>query len=77
MRHVDKNSIKHFGVCALLSLLGTHGVAMAIGGGLCKEYDDKKSYGHWCWIDLFFDTLGCAVGLGVHRLVFGSWIWFC
>ena len=72
MKHVDKNSIKHFGVCALLSLLGTHGVAVAIGTAVAKEYCDKKSYGHWCWLDILFDILGCVAGLTVHWLIFKS-----
>lgn len=66
MKHVDKNSVKHFAVCFLLSLLGGYGVAFALGASLCKEYCDKKSYGHWCWLDLLFDSLGCAVGFAVH-----------
>lgn len=73
MKHIDKNSLNHFSVCALLSLLGTHGVAMAIGASLCKEYDDKKYYSHWCWLDLLFDLLGCAVGMAVHWWIFKSW----
>jgi len=71
IKHIDKNSIKHFGVCFLLSLLlGTHGVAIAIGASVTKEYDDKHGYGHWCWVDLGFDTLGCIVGYLIHWLVF-------
>ena len=68
MKHVDRNSLKHFTVCFLLSLIGTYGVAIAIGASLTKEYDDKKSYGHWCWVDLFFDGLGCITGYGLHIL---------
>ena len=68
MKHVDKNSLKHFGVCLLLSLIGAYGVAAAIGASLTKEYYDKKSYGHWCWMDLFFDGLGCVTGYGLHLL---------
>ena len=70
MKHVDKNSLKHFGVCFILSLLGLYGVSAAIGASLTKEYYDKKTYGHWCWIDLLFDTLGCAAGYGIHYLIF-------
>ena len=69
MKHIDKNSLKHFGVCLILSLLGTHGVAAAIGASLTKEWYDKQSYGHWCWVDLFFDTLGCVVGYAIHCLL--------
>lgn len=71
MKHVDKNSLKHFGVCFLLSLLGLYGVAAAIGASLTKEWYDKLSYGHWCWIDLFFDALGCLAGYSIRLLVIG------
>ena len=71
MKHIDKNSFKHFGVCLLLSLIGGYGVAFALGGSLCKEWMDSKSKGnHWCWWDFLFDFLGCGVGFGVHWLVF-------
>ena len=72
MTHIDKNSIKHFSVCFILSLIGAYGMCIAIGGSLCKEWTDKKSYGHWCWLDLLFDFLGSAVGFGVHWLIFKS-----
>ena len=71
MKHVDKNSLKHLAVCLLISLAGAYGMCIAIGGALCKEWDDKRSYGHWCWMDLLFDSLGCAVGYAIHGLVFG------
>lgn len=70
MKHVDTNSIKHFSVCFILSLFGLYGVSTAIGASLTKEYYDKKTYGHWCWIDLLFDALGCAAGYGIHYLIF-------
>lgn len=70
MTHIDKNSIKHFGICYLLSLEGEHGVCIAIGASLTKEYYDKKTYGHWCWLDILFDTLGCLLGYGTHYLIF-------
>ena len=72
MTHIDKNSIKHFSVCFLLSLAGAYGMCIAIGGSLCKEWYDKKSYGHWCWWDLLFDVLGCAVGMVIHLWIFKS-----
>lgn len=72
MKHVDKNSVKHFAVCFLLSLLGGYGVAFALGASLCKEWYDQKSYGHWCWLDLLFDFLGCASGMAVHWWIFRS-----
>ena len=73
MTHIDINSIKHFSVCFLLSLIGAYGMAFALGGSVYKEWMDKKSYGHWCWLDLLFDLLGCAVGIGIHLWIFHSW----
>lgn len=70
MTHIDNNSIKHFGACFLLSLCGLYGVCIAIGAALTKEYYDKQSYGHWCWWDILFDTLGCILGYGTHYLIF-------
>ena len=32
MTHIDKNSIKHFAICFLLSLVGAYGLAFALGG---------------------------------------------
>lgn len=72
MKHIDKNSIKHFAVCFLLSLVGAYGMSAAIGAALTKEWCDKQSYGHWCWFDLLFDFLGCGVGFVVHWLIFKS-----
>lgn len=72
MIHIDINSLKHIGVCALGSFLGTHGAAFVMGAAVCKEWrDSKQKGGHWCGIDLFFDILGCAVGYGVHTLIAG------
>jgi uncharacterized protein YfiM (DUF2279 family) len=73
MTHIDKNSLKHFGVCFILSLCGLYGVCGAMGAALTKEWYDKKSYGHWCWIDLLFDILGCTVGMATHLWIFQSW----
>ena len=70
MTHIDKNSIKHFGACFLLSLCGLYGVCTALGAALTKEYCDKQSYGHWCWWDILFDTFGCLLGYGTHYLIF-------
>lgn len=70
MTHIDKNSIKHFGACFLLSLCGLYGVCIALGAALTKEYCDKQSYGHWCWWDILFDILGCLLGYGTHYLIF-------
>ena len=73
MTHIDQNSIKHFSVCILLSLIGGYGVAFALGASICKEWKDKKERNHWCWLDLLFDFLGCAVGMATHLWVFQSW----
>ena len=73
MTHIDKNSIKHFLVCFLLSLVGAYGMAVAFGASLCKEWYDKKSYGHWCWWDLLFDVLGCASGMAGHWWILREW----
>lgn len=73
MTHIDKNSLKHFAVCFLLSLVGAYGMSVAIGAALTKEWYDKKSYGHWCWLDLLFDFLGCAAGKAVHWWIFKKW----
>lgn len=70
MTHIDKNSLKHFSVCFLLSLVGAYGMSAAIGASLTKEWYDKQSYGHWCWWDIFFDTIGCLLGYGIHYLIF-------
>ena len=70
MTHIDKNSLKHFGICYLLSLEGEHGVCVAIGAAITKEYCDKQSYGHWCWWDILFDSLGCILGYGTRCLIF-------
>ena len=71
MTHIDKNSLKHFSVCFLLSLVGAYGMSIAIGASVTREYDNSKAKGnHWCWFDLLFDFLGCAVGISVHCLIF-------
>lgn len=70
MTHIDKNSIKHFSVCFLLSLIGGYGVAFALGCAITKERDDKRYYGHFCWWDIAFDLLGCSFGYLVHWLIF-------
>ena len=73
MTHIDRNPIKHFSICALLSLIGGYGVAFAMGGSICKEWGDSKQKGnHWCWFDLLFGILGCVAGLTVHWLIFKS-----
>ena len=72
--HIDKNSIKHFSVCFILSLVGAYGASAALGGSLCKEWRDSKTKGnHWCWWDLLFDLLGMICGQAVHLWMFKSW----
>lgn len=73
MTHIDKNSLKHFTICFLLSLIGAYGMSVAIGAAVTKEWYDKKSYGHWCWFDLLFDFLGGASGMAIHLWIFKSW----
>lgn len=73
MTHIDKNSLKHFTVCFLLSSVGAYGMSVAIGASVTKEWYDKQSYGHWCWWDLLFDFLGCAFGIAVHWWIFRTW----
>lgn len=71
IKHLDKNSIKHFGVCFLLSLLGSYGVAFALGASVTKEWkDSKEKNNHWCWVDLTVDVIGCICGYLVHWLFF-------
>ena len=72
MTHIDRNSIKHFAVCFLLSLIGGYGVAFALGCSVTKEWKDKKEQGHWCWWDIIFDTIGCVAGMSVHLWIFKS-----
>lgn len=45
-------------------------MSVAVGAALTKEWYDKKSYGHWCWLDLLFDFLGCVGGMAVHWWIF-------
>ena len=34
MTHIDRNSIKHFSVCFILSLIGAYGMSVAIGASV-------------------------------------------
>ena len=73
MTHIDKNSIKHFAVCFLLSLVGAYGMSVAIGASVTREYDNSKTKGnHWCWWDIMFDALGCVAGMTTHLWIFKS-----
>lgn len=74
MVHIDNNSIKHFAVCFLLSLVGAYGMSVAIGASVTREYDNSKTKGnHWCWWDILFDILGCSGGMAVHWCIFKKW----
>jgi hypothetical protein len=71
MTNIDKNSLKHFSVCFLLSLIGAYGMCVAIGASVTREYDNSKTKGnHWCWFDILFDLLGCAGGMAIHLWIF-------
>jgi hypothetical protein len=71
IKHVDKNSIKHFIVCYWLSAsLGIEGASLALGASITKEWCDKLYAGHWCWWDLSFDMMGIAFGILTHYLFF-------
>lgn len=68
----DKDKLKHFGVCVLISTLHPY---LAIGASLGKEYGDKNAAGnHWCWLDLAADGIGILIGTIYHYIIFGSWI---
>lgn len=41
MTHIDKNSIKHFSVCFLLSLVGAYGMSAAIGASAAFTLDSS------------------------------------
>lgn len=73
MPHIDKNSLRHFSICLLLSLIGGYGVAFALGASICKEWKDKIERNHWCWWDIIFDTIGCVAGMSVHLWIFKAW----
>jgi hypothetical protein len=74
MTHIDKNSIKHFSVCFILSLIGAYGMCVAVGASITREYDNSKTKGnHWCWWDIIFDSLGCVAGMTTHLWIFKSW----
>jgi len=71
MKHIDKNSIKHFGVNFILAGIGgLYGLSAGASASLTKEWCDYKYGKHWCWLDLAFDTLGLAAGEAVHFLMF-------
>lgn len=68
----DKDKIKHFTACLLISIIHPY---LAIGASLGKEYGDKNDTGnHWCWLDLAADGIGVLIGSIPHYIIFGSWI---
>ena len=74
-KHIDINSLKHFCINLILAAVGGiewGGVQAAAAASVTKEFFDKASYGHWCWWDILFDTLGAAIGEGIHYLIFKS-----
>ena len=72
MKHIDKNSLKHFAACFIPSLFGLYGASFAAGAAITKEYFDKQVGGHWCWWDLLADLIGIIVGGAIHLLIFGT-----
>lgn len=76
--HIDKNSIKHFGICFALAFAGgIDGAEIALSAGITKEYMDKKVWPyHWCWMDIIVDTLGAGTGLLAHYFAFNNLKWY-
>lgn len=74
MKHLDKNSIKHFGVCFAGALFSTE---FSVGAGVGKEMGDYTNYGHFCIIDLLVDIAGAALGTAARllliRAIYGHW----
>lgn len=74
MKHIDTNTLKHLGITFGLSLIGgIYGACAAAGASVTKEWCDKQSYGHWCWVDLAADTIGTVLGLVANKLIM-NWI---
>lgn len=68
----DKDKIKHFTACLLISIIHPY---LAIGASLGKEYGDKNATGnHWCWLDLIADGIGILIGSIPHYCIFEVWI---
>lgn len=70
LEHIDNNSIKHFGVCFILSCFGLIGASCALGAAITKEYCDNLYVKHWCWWDIVADGLGIIFGLLINYLIF-------
>lgn len=50
MKHIDKNSLKHFGVCFILSLFGLYGVSAATGVSVkegSRVFDNSNTIEGW------------------------------
>ena len=52
-----------------LTGLGSDEPSAALGAAITKEWCDKVYGGHWCWLDLGFDVLGMASGIGLNLLL--------
>lgn len=62
--------LKHFGVCFLLALFGTHGVVAGQAAGFSREWSNSQQPGNkWDWLDIVANVVGSAVGYGVHLLI--------
>lgn len=73
MKHIDKNSLKHFGVNYILAAIGgLYGVSAGVAASITKEYCDNGYAKHWCWWDILFDFLGIGFGELTHYLIFKS-----
>lgn len=70
IKHIDKNSILHFGVNFILSFIGGfYGASAALGASITKEWCDKKYGGHICGADIVFDILGISSGLLLNMFI--------
>lgn len=70
IKHIDKNSILHFGVNFILSAVGgLYGACAAAGASITKEWCDKQYGGHICIADIVFDLLGISTGLLLNYIV--------
>lgn len=58
------DKLKHMGVCFGVAVVSPE---MAVGAAIGKEYGDYKARGnHWCWWDVFWDSVGIIAGSAVH-----------
>ena len=78
MKHLDKNTLKHFAVnYTSAAIFGEFGVGLGLGASVTKEYCDNnyafpwdKTKGHWCWVDLAADALGLILGYATNYFIF-------